>query len=81
MLRIIGQRIVRGDLAGAGLTGAFRAVKVVYRGNFENERSFAREFEGMSSFEPVSRRPRRVCRYPARGADGGVLLLHHGAGG
>jgi hypothetical protein len=53
-----------------GLTGAFRAVKVVYRGNFENERSFAREFEGMSCFEPVS-----------RDHDGFVDILHVGRAG
>ncbi len=37
------------------LTGAFRAVKVVYRTTFESERAFQREFQGMSSFEPISR--------------------------
>ncbi len=38
-----------------GLTGAWRAVKVVYRTTFESERAFQREFQGMSSFEPISR--------------------------
>ena len=37
------------------ITGAFRAVKVVYRSTFESERAFLREFEGMSAFEPISR--------------------------
>ena len=37
------------------VTGAFRAVKVVYRSTFESERTFLREFEGMSAFEPISR--------------------------
>jgi serine/threonine protein kinase len=37
------------------VTGAFRAVKVVYRKTFESERAFLREFEGMSAFEPISR--------------------------
>ena len=37
------------------LTGAWRAVKVVYRVTFESERAFQREFQGMSSFEPISR--------------------------
>ena len=37
------------------VTGAFRAVKVVYRSTFETERAFLREFEGMSAFEPISR--------------------------
>jgi eukaryotic-like serine/threonine-protein kinase len=37
------------------VTGAFRAVKIVYRKTFESERAFLREFEGMSAFEPISR--------------------------
>jgi serine/threonine protein kinase len=37
------------------VTGAFRAVKVVYRSTFDSERTFLREFEGMSAFEPISR--------------------------
>ena len=37
------------------VTGALRAVKVVYRSTFETERTFLREFEGMSAFEPISR--------------------------
>jgi len=37
------------------VTGAFRAVKIVYRSTFESERAFLREFEGMSAFEPISR--------------------------
>ena len=67
MLRIIGRGSYGEIWLARGLTGAFRAVKVVYRGNFESERSFAREFEGMSSFEPVS-----------RDHDGFVDILHVG---
>ncbi|MEO6787711.1 MAG: serine/threonine-protein kinase, partial [Chthoniobacteraceae bacterium] len=37
------------------LTGAWRAVKIVERSRFDDERSFEREFEGMARFEPVSR--------------------------
>ena len=37
------------------LTGAWRAVKIVDRRRFDDQRSFDREFEGMASFEPVSR--------------------------
>ena len=37
------------------VTGALRAVKIVYRSTFESERAFLREFEGMSAFEPISR--------------------------
>ncbi len=38
-----------------GVTGAMRAVKVVWREDFEDERTFEREFEGILSFEPISR--------------------------
>ena len=67
MLRIIGKGSYGEIWLARGLTGAYRAVKVVYRSNFESERSFAREFEGMSSFEPVS-----------RNHDGFVDILHVG---
>ncbi len=39
-----------------GVTGAYRAVKVVWREDFELDRTFEREFEGIRHFEPVSRR-------------------------
>lgn len=38
-----------------GVTGAWRAVKVVWRGDFDDERGFEREFEGILKFEPISR--------------------------
>ena len=38
-----------------GVTGALRAVKVVYREDFDDERTFEREFEGILKFEPISR--------------------------
>jgi serine/threonine protein kinase len=38
-----------------GVTGAMRAVKVVWREDFEDERGFEREFEGILKFEPISR--------------------------
>ncbi len=38
-----------------GVTGALRAVKVVWREDFDDERSFEREFEGILKFEPISR--------------------------
>ena len=38
-----------------GVTGALRAVKVVRRGDFEDERGFEREFEGILKYEPISR--------------------------
>ena len=36
-------------------TGAVRAVKIVYRATFGDERPFNREFEGIKKFEEVSR--------------------------
>lgn len=38
-----------------GVTGALRAVKVVSREDFDDERTFEREFEGIKKFEPISR--------------------------
>src|SRR5438132_4201714 len=35
--------------------GEYRAVKVIYRNNFEHDRPFEREFEGIQKFEPISR--------------------------
>lgn len=40
---------------GRGVTGALRAVKVVWREDFEDTRGFEREFEGILKFEPISR--------------------------
>jgi serine/threonine protein kinase len=38
-----------------GVTGALRAVKVLWREDFEDERSFEREFDGILKYEPISR--------------------------
>src|SRR5262249_54719518 len=35
--------------------GTYRAVKVVYRSRFDNDRPFEREFSGIQKFEPISR--------------------------
>jgi eukaryotic-like serine/threonine-protein kinase len=37
------------------ITGALRAVKVVWREDFDHEKTFHREFEGIKQFEPISR--------------------------
>ena len=55
MLAIIGRGAYGEIWLARSLTGALRAVKVVYRDSFESERTFNREFEGMSAFEPISR--------------------------
>lgn len=71
MLRRIG-RGAYGEiwLARARGTGAWRAVKIVYRRNFDGERTFRREFEGLAAFEPIS-----------RSHDGFVDILQVGRGG
>lgn len=55
VLRIIGRGAFGEIWLARGRTGALRAVKIVYRSTFEDERSFQREFDGMSEFEPFSR--------------------------
>lgn len=55
MLAIIGRGAYGEIWLARSLTGALRAVKVVYRDTFETERAFNREFAGMSAFEPISR--------------------------
>jgi len=37
------------------LLGAYRAVKVVYRTDFDDDHPFEREFDGIKRFEPISR--------------------------
>jgi isopropylmalate/homocitrate/citramalate synthase len=37
------------------VTGAFRAIKVIHRRSFSEDRPFEREFEGLRHFEPISR--------------------------
>src|SRR5262249_33197052 len=37
------------------ILGSYRAVKVVYRRDFDRDRPFDREFEGIQRFDPISR--------------------------
>jgi len=37
------------------ILGSYRAVKVIYRRNFKDERPYQREFQGIRHFEPISR--------------------------
>jgi eukaryotic-like serine/threonine-protein kinase len=67
VLRVIGRGAYGEIWLARSLTGALRAVKVVYRVTFESERAFLREFQGMSAFEPIS-----------RAHDGFVDILHVG---
>ncbi len=61
-----------------GVTGALRAVKVVWREDFEDERGFEREFEGILKFEPVSRdHPALVnILHVGRGTCGGAFYYY-----
>lgn len=61
-----------------GVTGALRAVKVVWREDFEDERGFEREFEGILKFEPISRdHPGLVnILHVGRGTDGQAFYYY-----
>ena len=55
MLRIIGTGAYGEVWLARTVTGAHRAVKVVWREDFDDERSFIREFEGVLQYEPIAR--------------------------
>jgi hypothetical protein len=55
LLRRIGRGAYGEVFLARNLTGSFVAVKVVARSTFDHDRPFEREFEGIKSFEPVSR--------------------------
>jgi len=55
MLRCIGKGSYGEVWLARTLTGSLRAAKVVRREDFELDRTFEREFEGIMRFEPISR--------------------------
>jgi WD40 repeat protein/serine/threonine protein kinase len=55
LVRRIGEGSYGEVWLGKGVTGAYRAVKVVYRDRFDGERPYEREFRGIQKFEPISR--------------------------
>lgn len=55
MLRLIGKGSYGEVWLARSVTGAMRAVKVVQRADFQHDRTFEREFEGLRKFEPISR--------------------------
>lgn len=55
MLRRIGRGAYGEVWLARSATGAYRAVKVVYRKAFDHDRPYEREFNGVKRFEPVSR--------------------------
>ncbi|HEY5911967.1 MAG TPA: serine/threonine-protein kinase [Verrucomicrobiae bacterium] len=55
LLRVIGRGSYGEVWLARNILGEFRAVKVVYRRAFDNERPYERELEGIQRFEPISR--------------------------
>src|SRR6266850_3595782 len=55
LLRCIGEGAYGAVWLAKSVIGTFRAVKVVYRDNFNDERPYEREFTGIKTFEPISR--------------------------
>jgi CHASE2 domain-containing sensor protein len=54
LLRPIGKGAYGEVWLGRSLVGIYRAVKVIYRRNFEHAAPFEREFRGLKKFAPVS---------------------------
>ena len=67
LLRTIGEGAYGEVWLACNVMGAWRAVKVVFRDRFRDERPYEREFEGIRRFEPIS-----------RSHDGFVDILHVG---
>lgn len=55
VLRMIGGGSYGEVWLASSVTGSMRAVKVVRREDFDDERTFEREFEGILKYEPLSR--------------------------
>lgn len=55
LLRPIGRGSYGEVWLAKSITGLYRAVKIIYRAQFDDERPYEREFAGIRSFEPISR--------------------------
>lgn len=55
LVRCIGRGSYGEVWLAQNMMGAYRAVKIVYRKSFQNERPFERELSGIHKFEPISR--------------------------
>jgi hypothetical protein len=55
MIRVIGRGAYGEIWMARSELGQLRAVKIVDRRTFDSDKAFQREFEGMASFEPISR--------------------------
>jgi hypothetical protein len=56
LIRRIGRGAYGEVWLAKNVIGGFRAVKIIYRGRFANERPSQREFEGICKFDPISRK-------------------------
>jgi hypothetical protein len=55
LLRLIGRGAYGEVWLGRSILGEYRAIKVVYRRSFEDDRPYEREFSGIQKFESISR--------------------------
>ena len=55
VVRVIGRGAYGEVWLARNVIGGFRAVKVIYRKSFSENRPFEREFQGIQTFEPISR--------------------------
>jgi WD40 repeat protein len=55
LIRAIGRGSYGEVWLARNIMGAYRAIKVIYRDTFDNDRPFEREFTGIERYEPVSR--------------------------
>src|ERR1043166_2557751 len=55
LLRCIGEGAYGEVWLAKNVMGTYRAVKIVYRGSFSDDRPYEREFAGSKRFEPLSR--------------------------
>src|SRR5687768_5943468 len=69
LLRCIGEGACGEVWLAQNALGTARAVKIVYRARFKDDRPYEREFEGILKYEPISRTH-----------DGLVQVLHVGRG-
>lgn len=60
--RVIGRGSYGEVWLARSVTGSFRAIKIVRRGQFECAKDFEREFRGIQAFEPVSHTHRNLLR-------------------
>ena len=55
LIRCVGRGSYGEVWLARNIIGTFRAVKIIRRANFDNDRPYEREFSGIQKFEPVSR--------------------------